>query len=368
MPQDCQDAVFRAQFRTVLPLRLPRFMSNKTPDTTIELAKKRVTGAGESWVTVYRSLPVENSDKPEWDEINVDFATLCNGDLEWPVRIGIRERRKKSHRLLGVCETTLHALLDALVESDKLRMACSSSSRDDGSMDFDEAVSEKDMLLLNPSTRLRSSDTVVANLRVVKAVVLTEDDPEYEASSIRSIPERQPSVLDAAFVSGCGPESCLGTGIVRNGNNVNTDEIKPLQAFHDYVRSNQCDIDLSVAIDFTSSNGDPYKPGSLHQLLDDNNNALNDYEEAIQVVGEALSEYSTSQEFAVWGFGAKYDGEVRHLFQCGETPTTHGVDGILKAYRSVFTTDFIMSGPTMYDPVLRAAAGKARACHVSTCG
>lgn len=109
--------------------------------------------------------------------------------------------------------------------------------------------------------------------------------------------------------------------------------------------------------------GDPREPGSLHCVLDED--SLNDYEEVIQVVGDALVlRYSRSKEFIVWGFGAKFDGEVRHIFQCGDEPTVFGVEGILKAYRSVFATDLTMSGPTVYDQVLQAAAMKARTHHV----
>jgi hypothetical protein len=63
----------------------------------------------------------------------------------------------------------------------------------------------------------------------------------------------------------------------------------------------------------------------------------------------------------VWGFGAKYEGEVRHIFQCGGNPTATNIDGVLQAYRSVFQTDLIMSGPTVISSVLRAAASRAKA-------
>ena len=61
-----------------------------------------------------------------------------------------------------------------------------------------------------------------------------------------------------------------------------------------------------------------------------------------------------------WGFGAKYSGEVRHIFQCGSTPTATGIDGVLNAYRSVFETDLTMSGPTNFLSVLKAAAARAK--------
>ena len=122
-------------------------------------------------------------------------------------------------------------------------------------------------------------------------------------------------------------------------------------------------LDFSVAIDFTSSNGSPLQPGTLHFQSDE---ALNDYEETITSIGNAVDKYNTSAEYCVWGFGAKFgDGVVRHLFQCGPDQTVKGVQGVLDAYRSVFRSGGIyMSGPTVFVKAIQAAAVRARK-HVS---
>lgn len=89
---------------------------------------------------------------------------------------------------------------------------------------------------------------------------------------------------------------------------------------------------------------------------------MNDYEETITSIGAAIDKYNPTSECVVWGFGAKFgDGVLRHLFQCGPTPTVSGVDGILHAYRSVFRSGGItMSGPTVFTKALQAAACRAR--------
>mmetsp|Transcript_33776 Transcript_33776/g.50833 ORF Transcript_33776/g.50833 Transcript_33776/m.50833 type:complete len:104 (+) Transcript_33776:1714-2025(+) len=92
---------------------------------------------------------------------------------------------------------------------------------------------------------------------------------------------------------------------------------------------------------------------------------MNDYEETILSVGSAVSNYNSTKQFPVWGFGAKYSGEVRHIFQCGPSSTAYNVDGVLDAYRSVFLTDLIMSGPTVLLHVIHAAAARAKKIHVS---
>uniref|UniRef100_A0A7R9W2K0 VWFA domain-containing protein n=1 Tax=Pseudictyota dubia TaxID=2749911 RepID=A0A7R9W2K0_9STRA len=129
--------------------------------------------------------------------------------------------------------------------------------------------------------------------------------------------------------------------------------------FADYVDSG-LDIDLCVAIDFTSSNGDPRIPGTLHHNRD---GALNDYEETILSVGGSIAKYSSNKNFPVWGFGARYAGEVRHIFQCGQTSAVHSVEGVMDAYRSVFQTDLTMSGPTVISKVIQAAAARANRYH-----
>ena len=43
----------------------------------------------------------------------------------------------------------------------------------------------------------------------------------------------------------------------------------------------------------------------------------------------------------------------------------HGVAGVLEAYRSVFKSDLTMSGPTVFDQVLQAAAARAHRYQVS---
>lgn len=101
--------------------------------------------------------------------------------------------------------------------------------------------------------------------------------------------------------------------------------------------------------------------GTLHFQSDE---LINDYEETITAVGNAIDKYSSSSEYSVWGFGAKFgDGIVRHLFQCGPNQTVQGVGGVLNAYKSVFRSGGItMSGPTVFTKAIQAAAVNARNC------
>ena len=59
---------------------------------------------------------------------------------------------------------------------------------------------------------------------------------------------------------------------------------------------------MSIAIDYTGSNGDPKTPESLHFL-----GPRNSYETAISKVGEILEPYDYDKKYPVFGFGAIAD-------------------------------------------------------------
>ena len=96
-------------------------------------------------------------------------------------------------------------------------------------------------------------------------------------------------------------------------------------------------------------------PGTLH---DQSSYNMNDYQETIVAIGNAMSVYS-DPFYSVWGFGAKFGDETRHVFQCGPTAEARGVEGVLEAYKSVFESDLTLSGPTLFDQVLQSAAVRA---------
>jgi len=128
-------------------------------------------------------------------------------------------------------------------------------------------------------------------------------------------------------------------------------------SFMDYINGG-CEISLSVAIDFTGSNGDPREPGTLHYMNPEG--GRNDYEKAISAVGGVLAGYDSDKKFPVWGFGAKYSGQVYHCFQCGPDAEADGITGVLNAYRKTFESGLVMSSPTDITEVLSSAAAFAR--------
>jgi len=122
----------------------------------------------------------------------------------------------------------------------------------------------------------------------------------------------------------------------------------PKPTFVDYMTGG-CELDLTIAIDFTGSNGDPRVPGTLHYL----SSQLNDYEKAITAVASVIAPYDHDQTFPVYGFGAKQNGILQNAF---EITRAHGIPAILQAYRQVFGSGVVMSGPTSFQEVIDLVA------------
>jgi len=129
----------------------------------------------------------------------------------------------------------------------------------------------------------------------------------------------------------------------------------------DYLRSGW-KISLSVAIDFTASNGELSEPSSLHYIDPNNPAKMTQYEQAIYNIGNILEPYDSDRNFPVFGFGAKprFCGieQVSHCFPLNgqENPEVEGVQGILEAYRNAMYGGIGLYGPTNFTPCLQAMA------------
>ncbi|XP_028925567.1 copine-5 isoform X2 [Ornithorhynchus anatinus] len=131
--------------------------------------------------------------------------------------------------------------------------------------------------------------------------------------------------------------------------------------FLDYIKGGT-QINFTVAIDFTASNGNPSQSTSLHYM---NPYQLNAYAMALKAVGEIIQDYDSDKMFPALGFGAKIppDGKVSHEFPLNgdaENPSCNGIEGILEAYhRSLRTVQ--LYGPTNFAPVVSHVARYAAA-------
>uniref|UniRef100_E1BID8 Copine 5 n=1 Tax=Bos taurus TaxID=9913 RepID=E1BID8_BOVIN len=131
--------------------------------------------------------------------------------------------------------------------------------------------------------------------------------------------------------------------------------------FLDYIKGGT-QINFTVAIDFTASNGNPSQSTSLHYMSP---YQLNAYALALTAVGEIIQHYDSDKMFPALGFGAKLppDGRVSHEFPLNgnqENPSCCGIDGILEAYHHSLRT-VQLYGPTNFAPVVTHVARNAAA-------
>ena len=132
-------------------------------------------------------------------------------------------------------------------------------------------------------------------------------------------------------------------------------------SFISYLRSGM-NINLTIGIDFTGSNGTYTDYRSYHYL----NNGMNDYEKAIRSCGDILAYYDDDQLFPCFGFGftfknsdlnnnlgrGKY-GKFNYPINRNERdPNIHLIDNVLVEYRK-FITEIKLSGPTNFAPMIR---------------
>ena len=130
--------------------------------------------------------------------------------------------------------------------------------------------------------------------------------------------------------------------------------IEKRPSFYDFLRSGW-QMSLTVAVDFTGSNGDPADYSSLHYR--NPSGQLNQYETALTNVGSILVNYDSDQLIPAFGFGGVPGyfgtGEVSHCFHLNgqENPQWIGVKGLVEAYKFSLA-NVGLSGPTYFSPLL----------------
>jgi hypothetical protein len=137
-------------------------------------------------------------------------------------------------------------------------------------------------------------------------------------------------------------------------------EIVQKSTFLDYIKQGM-QMNVIVAIDFTSSNGIPTELTSLHAMRFDG--SPNEYQQAIKQVCDVLLDYDTDKQVPVYGFGAEprfknmYSPMVSHCFPCNGDVNNHYVkemDGILSAYGNALK-QCKFDGPTLFTPIFQQA-------------
>ena len=110
-------------------------------------------------------------------------------------------------------------------------------------------------------------------------------------------------------------------------------------------------LNLSIAIDFTSSNGFPWLDSSLHNIK---SGFVNNYEKAMRENIKIISIYNKNDKYDVYGFGAEIFGNFKKIFNLNGTddPSIKGIENIISEYKkTVNRVDF--SGSTYFAPIIK---------------
>ncbi|XP_066547214.1 copine-4 [Amia ocellicauda] len=140
---------------------------------------------------------------------------------------------------------------------------------------------------------------------------------------------------------------------------LNQCKIHKMHSFLDYIMGG-CQIQFTVAIDFTASNGDPRNSCSLHYI---HPYQPNEYLKALVAVGEICQDYDSDKMFPAFGFGARIppDFKVSHDFAVNfneDNPECAGIQGVVEAYQNCLPK-IQLYGPTNIAPIIQKVANSA---------
>ncbi|XP_028984172.1 copine-4 [Betta splendens] len=140
---------------------------------------------------------------------------------------------------------------------------------------------------------------------------------------------------------------------------LNQCKIIKMHSFLDYIMGG-CQIQFTVAVDFTASNGDPRNSCSLHYI---HPFQPNEYLKALVAVGEICQDYDSDKMFPAFGFGARIppDYQVSHDFAVNfneDIPECAGIQGVVEAYQACLPK-LQLYGPTNIAPIIQKVAKTA---------
>ena len=139
-----------------------------------------------------------------------------------------------------------------------------------------------------------------SNIKKSDKIKISDLEPEFEISFYNEELEEKTIIIKTAD---------LKNGLIEDLYFSNIDNLK-IKIFSEETESNSflkllkegLNLDLSIAIDFTGSNGDPIYENSLHYI---SNGFINNYEKAMRESIKIISMYNKGNKYNVYGFGAQ---------------------------------------------------------------
>lgn len=229
------------------------------PSTYYEVSRM---SSGGGWIAVYRSPPVRESVTPTWDEASIDLGSTSDLD-DFRLIISVYKIKRTECKEIGSFETTVRELIDSGTTPARI----TGYSR--RTLAGDDAGGGKERTTFR-LRRAAISDEVTGIISVVHAKVESNNDVRDRSQRFMSsfddgsddddvgdgdgnVGASEMFDVDASRIDGARRGDCGGDGA------------RP--KFVDYVRADMVKVDFCVALDYTSSNGDPRVPGTLHYSM-----------------------------------------------------------------------------------------------------
>ena len=193
----------------------------------------------------------------------------------------------------------------------------------------------------------KSSVCNESNIKKSDKIPLKILEPEFEISFYNNYFDENKFIIQT---------NDLQKGILKNINlpginmkNIKISSIETKKTSFVKLRKEGLNLDLSIAIDFTSSNGYPNSKFSLHYT---NNGFINNYEKAIRANYNIISSYNDNDKYNVYGFGAIYKKKFLKCFNLNKNEEKiSGIENIIKSYKNI-KKEIIFSGGTYFSPVI----------------
>ncbi|KAJ9464977.1 Protein BONZAI 3 [Diplonema papillatum] len=194
---------------------------------------------------------------------------------------------------------------------------------------------------------------MIGSVRTTLAQLLAHGSSRYKETIFQ---------MDLVNVAKRGKENYLSSGTLL----LNSIEVETAHSFLEYVKGG-FEINLTICVDFSSSNGKPTDVTSLH-YSDPNRRLDNEYVKALKAVVKVLGEYDKDQAFPFYGYGARertsMDPAASDIFPVTFDPhrvEVHGIEGIVDAYWKCLDR-IEMAEPTRFkncmDKAYHMASGK----------
>ncbi|GAB1300812.1 Copine-5 [Apodemus speciosus] len=349
-----------------------------------KLDKKDFFGKSDPFLVFFRSNEdgtftichktevMKNTLNPVWQTFSIPVRALCNGDYDRTIKVEVYDwDRDGSHDFIGEFTTSYRELARGQSQFNIYEMVTTTyrpyqMSRVkgvtpvviSGPQRHTESLRSllcgalmRDKQVINPKKKMKKKKYVNWARCVTHTGTCMHRCPRLQCS-----PGGDTMYLGSALGSQAFPVHNRSTPSLCQSSSSSTWLVTLLSfavesesTFLDYIKGGT-QINFTVAIDFTASNGNPSQSTSLHYMSP---YQLNAYALALTAVGEIIQHYDSDKMFPALGFGAKLppDGRVSHEFPLNgnqENPSCCGIDGILEAYHSSLRT------VQLYGPTLRA--------------